>query len=255
MIELSYTFGRHKYSISREAVVAAMRTFDRKFQEIRPTRRGSKYFVWWRGKPYPPKDILRSLPIGVKGPFTGGEATNQVFRDLEFHVGKGDLPEHLAGVAASVPSIRTLKRNLFAKRWAPFTSTYLSELRKTGRYPGVYLLAFSDDRLARKRVELRDIFYVGLSCTGLSTRLNQFLKGKDEYCCHSAAMRFYKRWRPRSSPGQQFYVASVTISCDHRKEFRTELDLRKMGRAAELEYAVLAHIKKHTLFEPLLNRK
>ena len=117
------------------------------------------------------------------------------------------------------------------------------------------LFAFSTLDLTGKPVQLNDIFYVGSSCTGLNARLNQFFKGQTKDCCHSAAMRFYRRWRTRATPGQTFYVAVVAIPAEARKEIRTERDLRKMGRIAELEYAMLAHIKKHTGFEPPLNRK
>lgn len=68
-------------------------------------------------------------------------------------------------------------------------------------------------------------------------------------------MRFYRRWRPRAEEKQNFYAAVVTIPTETRKEIRTERDILKMGRVAELEYAMLAHIKKCTGFEPLLNRK
>jgi hypothetical protein len=250
MTELSYTFGKRKYKISREALVAAMQTFDR---TSHGPRQGKKYFVWWRGKQYPPKDVLRCMDVGLVGPFGGGHATNQVFRDLEFYIGKHKLPKRLPGTSGPLPSIQALKKELLQKHWKQLTNNFLSD--GTGQYPGVYLFALSDERLKDKPVKLEDIFYVGSSCTALNTRLNQFYKGKETYCCHSAAMRFYRRWRRRLSPGQSFYVATVTIACETRKELRTENDLRKMGRVAELEYAVLAEIKKHTQFEPLLNRK
>ena len=253
VVKLSYTFGGRKYKISREAIVAAMQTFDRKPDEQRSARRGSKYFVWWQGQPYAPKNILRCLRGGPVGSFSGGNATNQVFRDLEFYVGKRKCPERLPSTGTQVPSITNLKKKLFAARWTPLAANLLKG--QTGQYPGVYLFAFSDKRLNHKRVKLDDVFYVGSSCTALNTRLNQFYSGIRRYCCHSAAMRFYKRWRRRSRPGQSFYVATVTIPCETRKELRTEKDLRKMGRVAELEYAVLAEIKKYTRFEPLLNRK
>jgi len=96
VITLSYKFGDRKYSISREAIVSAMNEVDGKVDRALPealiSRRGSKYFVWWRKKPYPPKELLRLMPNGLVGPFSGGNATNQVFRDLEFYVGKGKYP-------------------------------------------------------------------------------------------------------------------------------------------------------------------
>ncbi len=255
MQELRYTVGRDICYVSREAILKAMEYFDRKCRKTRPAK-GRKYFVWWRGKPYPPKDVLRCMSKGPAGVFSGGETTNQIFRDLGFHVGKGSFPKRLPGTDKPLPSIRTLKKQLFGKRWSRFERDFLRR-DKEEQFPGVYLLAYSDQPMADKPVKPDDIFYVGSSCTGLNARLNQFHDGIRRYCCHSAAMRFYKRWRRRSRPRprQLFYVAVVAVPCETRKELRTEKDIRKMGRVAELEYAALAHIKKHTGFEPLLNKK
>ncbi len=52
-----------------------------------------------------------------------------------------------------------------------------------------------------------------------------------------------------------FYVAVLTVPCETEKGFRTERDLRNLGRISELEYATLAHVKSKTGFEPLLNKK
>lgn len=257
MIVLSYTFDGKKYQISREAVVAAMRRFDEEFGRgslgIRVNRRGAKYFVWWRGKSYPPKDILRRLPQWSASRFSGGDATNQVFRDLEFYVGKGKYPRRVHDSTTPLLSLSTLKKKLMAQRWARFTRNFLKG--QDGQYPGVYLFAWSNQKLQGKQIKFDDIFYVGSSCTALRMRLNQFYDGIERNCCHSAAMRFYTRWSHRALPGQSFFVATVGIPCETRKELRTEKDIHKMGRVAELEYAMLAEVKKHTGFEPLLNRK
>jgi hypothetical protein len=257
VIELTYTLGGRKLSISRESIIDAMDRFDKNHIVYR-RRRGMKYFVW-RGGPhgkglsYPPKDIVRSLKNRPHGQFSGGYATNQLFKDLEFYVGRGKFPERQPNTNVPVPTLATLKRQLLKKRWAKFGPNFLKS--ECARYHGVYLFALSSQNLNAKPIRLNDIFYVGSSCTGLGARLNQFWKGQKENCCHSAAKRFYSRWSRRTNPRQQFYVAEITIPCETRKEIRTEKDLCKMGRVAELEYAMIGYIKKRTGFEPLLNRK
>jgi len=59
MQELRYTVGGDSCYVSREAILKA-------FRKTRPAK-GRKYFVWWRGKPYPPKDVLRCMSKGPAG--------------------------------------------------------------------------------------------------------------------------------------------------------------------------------------------
>jgi len=66
MQELRYTVGGKSCYVSREAILKAMEYFDRKCRKTRPAK-GRKYFVWWRGKPYPPKDVLRCMSKGPAG--------------------------------------------------------------------------------------------------------------------------------------------------------------------------------------------
>jgi hypothetical protein len=201
MIELSYTFGTKRYSISRDSIIAAMRTFDRRHHKS-VARTGTKYFVWWRGRAYPPKAILRGLQHGPTGHFSGGITTNQVFTDLEFYVGNGKFPTRLRDSYVVLPSLTRLKKRLLNQRWAKLQHNFLAG--EDGKYPGVYLFAFSRLDVTGKPIQLNDVFYVGSSCTGLNARLNQFFKGHTRDCCHSAAMRFYRRWRTRATHGQSF---------------------------------------------------
>jgi hypothetical protein len=166
MQSLKYTVGGTSCYASRETILKAMRCFDRELRGARPER-GRKYFVWWRGKPYPPKDVLRCMSNGPKGDFSGGNAINQIFRDLEFHVGKGKLPKRLPGTDTPVPPIATKKKQLFARRWSTFKRDFLKG--REARYPGVYLLAYANESLRDKLVKPDDVFYVGSSCTGLKT--------------------------------------------------------------------------------------
>ena len=96
MIELSYMFGGKTCSISRDSIVAALKRYDAHTSSS-TTRKGRKYFVWWQDQPYPPKEILRNVKGGPKAAFSGGRATNQVFVDLEFHVGKHKFPKRIEG--------------------------------------------------------------------------------------------------------------------------------------------------------------
>ncbi len=144
MQNLKYTVGGKSCYVSREAILKAMGYFDKKFRKTRPAK-GRKYFVWWRGKPYPPKDVLRCMSNGPTGVFSGGDTTNQIFRDLEFHVGKGSFPKRLPGTDKPLPSIRTLKKQLFAKQWSLFERDFLKG-DKEEQFPGVGVLGSANGR-------------------------------------------------------------------------------------------------------------
>jgi hypothetical protein len=243
--------GGRLHKIYRDDVQNAMREFDAKRGNEPVT--GRKYFLWFEGKRYPPKRILSSVTGVPANKFSGGDPTNQALRDLGFVVatpkGQRELKRRQHG--SEPPSAKTLVRKLFRKKWSPLVRNFRGT--SSGKYPGVYVLAFSSDRkLSGKRIHEGDIFYVGMSNANLSIRLNQFLSGQ-----HSAAIRFRKKWgRYREIVKKRhFYVATLTIPCETEKGFRTERDLRNLGRISELEYATLAHVKSKTGFEPLLNKK
>ena|ERR1700730_12543772 len=139
MIELSYTFGSKRYRISRDSIIAAMKTFDRQHHKSL-ARTGTKYFVWWRGKAYPPKAILRGLKHGPTGKFSGGVTTNQVFADLEFYVGKGKFPERLRGSNVELPSLTSLKNVCSATGGQSYNT--ISWQERTGSIPEFTYLHF-----------------------------------------------------------------------------------------------------------------
>lgn len=153
-----------------------------------------------------------------------------------------------------------LTRSLFSQKWINLQND-LSHL-EGGEYPGVYLLAYSDKDLEGKNVELKDVFYVGMSNSrgGVRQRLRQFLHGIENDALHSAARRFYKEYAEgvpfsRIKRRKTFYCVSASVRCVVNKETRTPDDLRKMGDIAALEYYALAYIKDKLNHEPELNKK
>lgn len=149
---------------------------------------------------------------------------------------------------------------LLTQKWARLHGN-LTGL-KDGSYPGVYVLAYSDQDLEGKPINPRDIFYVGMSNSqgGVRQRLGQFLRAIEMGTGHSGGNRFYAEYahdRPFSELENRktFFVAVVTIPCDVDKKDRTPADLRAMGDVAALEYYVLAHIREALGREPELNKK
>jgi hypothetical protein len=164
--------------------------------------------------------------------------------------------------------LKPLIDNLLSKKWVSLhhqRETKFADVENNGQYPGVYILAYSDKSLYGQPIEIRDVFYVGMSNSrgGVKQRLKQFLDGIERNRLHSAAMRFFKEhashtpWSQFSenNGGRRFYVASVTLRCEVKKANRIAEDLRKMGHVAALEYYVLAHIKEELGTEPDLNEK
>lgn len=151
-------------------------------------------------------------------------------------------------------------QNIFGKRWQHLAENY--NKIENGKYPGVYLIAWTDENLTGKKIKLKDIFYVGMSNArkGLSSRLKQFIDGIEKNNAHSAAMRFFKEYsgnKPFSKikVHKQFYMVSSAFQCDVNKETRTPKDLRIMGEICRMEYFLLAHIKEKIAKEPELNKK
>jgi hypothetical protein len=65
---------------------------------------------------------------------------------------------------------------------------------ENAKYPGIYLLAYTDKNLANTPIELQDIFYVGMSNSdgGVKQRLANFVSGIERNKNHSGGMRFYR---------------------------------------------------------------
>ncbi|MBI5649335.1 MAG: hypothetical protein HZC40_02635 [Chloroflexi bacterium] len=151
-------------------------------------------------------------------------------------------------------------QQLLSQKWAPLERNLTS--LEGARCIGVYLLAYSNEDMAGRKINLEDIFYVGMSNArgGVKSRLGQFLDGIETGKSHSGAMRFFKTYleeRPfsRAKTGKRFFVAITTFPCVVEKSKRTAKDLRKMGDVARLEYYVIAYIKEALGREPELNKK
>lgn len=171
-----------------------------------------------------------------------------------------ELQDHLITLDAPIPEIEDLIKRLFSKRW---TNLHTEQLcLEDEEYPGVYVLAYSEDDLEGKQVKEEQVFYVGMSHSlkGIKGRINQFRQGIEKGEGHSGGNRFYEKFADQVPYSQlqnkkTFYVASVTVRCTVNKDKREAEDLRKMGEVARLEYYVLAHIKDHLHKEPELNKK
>ena len=150
--------------------------------------------------------------------------------------------------------------NLLENKWTNLLKNYKN--LKNGQYPGVYILAYTDKNLEEKSIEIKDIFYVGMSNSlgGVRQRLSQFIRGLHKGRGHSAGNRFFTEYSKEKSfdiagHKKTFFVASLSLPCKVKKAERTSGDLRKMGEVARFEYSVLAHIKQVTGKEPVLNKK
>lgn len=228
---------------------------------------GAKYFIWYGGKAYPPKDIRGLWERKPKTAFSGGDGTNRLFYDLGFTVVKGT--KHLIEYTEKNHREQSLRvqlfsvelEKLFQQRWVLLKSRNVSfQPRDVSDQPGVYLLAYTKGELENKPVELRDIFYVGMSTTALRTRLKQFSDGIEDGLHHSAAKRFFTRWSggtPYSHlrTENKFFVVTLPLPCEPIRGLRTPVDLETMGQVTALEYFALAKIKDEIGLEPPLNKK
>ncbi|HVS89223.1 MAG TPA: hypothetical protein VHF01_13510 [Candidatus Acidoferrum sp.] len=152
-----------------------------------------------------------------------------------------------------------LVQDLFSGTWVPIRDY---RTLPDCKYPGVYLLAYTDENLIGQQVRTQDIYYVGVtqSCGGVRQRLYQFLCGLEKPVAHSAAMRFLSEVAAGTPYSQlaekrQFFVTSVSVECQPRKTLRTPVDLQKCGIVAALEWYALARVKEETGGEPFLNKK
>jgi hypothetical protein len=226
---------------------------------------GTKYFIWFKGRSFPPKEIRSLVENRATNTFSGGGKTNQMFRELGFAVVQGrnqlltyhQSPKHESGVRRRVSGVSKRLEQLFHERWKPLKDQLDS--RHLSVRPGVYVLAYAR-KLAEKPVKPEDIFYVGMSTTSLRNRLKQFWDGIHDGGHHSGAKTFYQRWaggRPFDKLSHRgiFYVATVSIDCKTRKGLRTARDLEDLGLVAALEFHALAHIKRKIDLEPPLNKK
>ena len=152
-------------------------------------------------------------------------------------------------------------KDLLNKTWTKLGDDSLRTFKEKN-LPGVYILAWTNDKIENTRPKLTDIFYVGMSNAkgGVKGRLKQFINGIEKNTSHSAGMRFFKEYcknKPFSNTKltQNFFFIPLCLKCNVIKEDRTPDDLRTMGEIAKLEYYLIAHIKDKTKNEPELNKK
>lgn len=162
-------------------------------------------------------------------------------------------------------TIQHLVTNLLSQRWADLLEQKSQRFSALGnaKYPGVYLLAYTNRGLQNQPIDINDVFYVGMSNSdgGVKQRLINFMNGIESGKMHSGGERFFHNYAhgiPFSdfssiNDGKRFYIATLSIPCETRKGRRTAEDLEKMGEVARLEYYVMAHLKRNLGREPELN--
>ena len=109
------------------------------------------------------------------------------------------------------------------------------------KYPGVYVIAKSDQSLSENDFEwIEDIIYIGMtnSQDGLKSRLRQFdqtLKGDIR---HGGADRVLYKYSDYEELTVNLYVAVLPIECDVKSN--QPEDLRRMGDVLRLEFYCFA---------------
>jgi hypothetical protein len=251
-----------EWSDKRDEIIAAFAEFRKKHPD-RTFASGRKFFVWYKGRSYPPKEIRSLVERRPTSTFSGGRTTNEMFWNLGLNIDRKHLLKEYKSLVQGPECERCLMElddrieELFTQQWAELNKGRLGAI--SGR-PGIYLLAYSRRTLRGTRVKPQDVFYVGMSTTALKVRLRQFWDGLNDCDHHSAAKRFYQDWcggRPFSDieTENRFYVATLPIECRPQKGLRSADDLEKLGTVVALEYLALARIKRQCDLEPPLNKK
>lgn len=148
---------------------------------------------------------------------------------------------------------------LISKKWVRLEKP--DELDKC-RFPGVYILSYSNLDLESKTIDIKDIYYVGMSNSlgGVKQRLKQFIRAIETGKSHSGGNRFFDKVNNKTpyselKSSKKFFVQSLSLTCEVDKNKRKPEDLIKMGEVAKFEYEVLAYIKDKLGKEPELNKK
>src|SRR5713226_6147264 len=71
----------------RAGLIAAIGKFQAR--PNKPSTTGKRYFIWYHGREYPPKDVRSIFEERPVAEFSGGGETNEMFRDLGFAVVSG----------------------------------------------------------------------------------------------------------------------------------------------------------------------
>jgi hypothetical protein len=112
--------------------------------------------------------------------------------------------------------LEALLHQLFEKHWGWLHADHWDHDTQL-KFPGVYLLAYSDKGLDGQKVEVADVFYVGMSNSkgGVRARLDQFKSAIEGRRGHSAGNYCYQRngQKPFSELRTQkkFYFAACCL--------------------------------------------
>lgn len=136
---------------------------------------------------------------------------------------------------------------LFRARWRPLHGDDWDD-SVTLRNPGVYLLAYGGKSLTAQRVQVDDVYYVGMSNSrgGVRARLKQFKQALERGSSHSAGDYCFKQngSRPFKSikTRKKFYFATWCIDLPRDIDL-TATNLKQLGHVACLEYYAIARVK------------
>ncbi|MBS3113948.1 hypothetical protein J4448_02505 [Candidatus Woesearchaeota archaeon] len=155
--------------------------------------------------------------------------------------------------------LKEIKEELETLTWVKWENRFNV---KDNQFPGVYVVAKTKNQVEGKKVDIHDIYYVGMTTSraGLIGRLNQFDSGIKRGYGHSGANRLFKEIKnnipyPKWNDGERLFVAAIPKKCNVDKITRDYQDLQTMGRIALLEFEILAMIKMELGREPELNKK
>lgn len=111
------------------------------------------------------------------------------------------------------------------------------------RFPGVYVIAMSDENIALTPFTWREeIIYVGMTISkgGLKSRLQQFdntINGKEG---HGGAVRVRFKHRDYNMLASKLFVSVNYNECDVKPNLPKPSDLRLMGSVLQHEYECFA---------------
>lgn len=130
---------------------------------------------------------------------------------------------------------------LIFSRWTPWESRFDISGRE---YPGVYVIAISDDDLAGHAVRWRDVVYVGMTKSkgGLTQRWSQFqnsIRGRNG---HSGGWTIFQALGSFDDWTSNLFVAAMPVRCNPADPNPT--DLRRLGWVAYLEYEAFSKFSR-----------
>lgn len=134
--------------------------------------------------------------------------------------------------------------------------TKLSEIGKLDKFPGVYIIAYSEKNISGKPFK-KEIIYIGMTNSrgGLQRRLTQFDNTlRNNANNHSGARRIRERYSNYDKLAKKLYISTQTFKCnvlsDQAKDFLI------MGDVVKHEYTCFAeYIKRFRNGLPKFNKR